>query len=87
MDINLRNIGMIKSGNINLNGLVVLAGENDTGKSTVGKLLFSIIRTFGKYEEEFEEDRDDSLEEKVRLIYFELRKYVNFSEDSKFVEH
>jgi predicted ATPase len=83
MDINLRNIGMIKSGNINLNGLVVLAGENDTGKSTVGKLLFSIIRTFGKYEEEFEEDRDDSLEEKVRLIYFELRKYVNFSEDSK----
>lgn len=83
MNIKLRNIGMIESGDINLNGLAVLAGENDTGKSTVGKLLFSIIRTFGKYEEEFEEDRNDSLEEKVRLIYFEMRKNVSFGQDLK----
>ena len=83
MKIRFSNIGMIENGYVNLNGLAVLAGENDTGKSTVGKLVFSIIRSFGKYEKEFEEDREDLIEEKARLIYFELRKSINFGQDIK----
>jgi hypothetical protein len=35
---------MIKSADILVDGLTVIAGENDTGKSTVGKILFSEIR-------------------------------------------
>jgi predicted ATPase len=35
---------MIKEAKIKINGLTVIAGENDTGKSTVGKALFSIIK-------------------------------------------
>ncbi len=44
MEIQLKNIGMIKEANVKLDGLTVIAGENDTGKSTVGKFLFSIIK-------------------------------------------
>lgn len=36
---------MIKEANIKLNGLTVIAGENDTGKSTVGKMIFTIIKS------------------------------------------
>ena len=43
MELQLKNIGMIKEANIKLDGLTVIAGENDTGKSTVGKALFMIL--------------------------------------------
>lgn len=40
MKISLKNIGKIKEANVEINGITVIAGENDTGKSTVGKALF-----------------------------------------------
>jgi len=40
MTLELKNIGMIKEANVKIDGLTVIAGENDTGKSTVGKALF-----------------------------------------------
>ena len=42
MQITLKNINKIKEGTINLNGLTVIAGVNDSGKSTVGKMLFAL---------------------------------------------
>ncbi|MCX6579649.1 MAG: hypothetical protein NT166_05635 [Candidatus Aminicenantes bacterium] len=43
MQVTFKNTGMIEDAGIELNGLTVIAGENDTGKSTVGKLLFAFI--------------------------------------------
>ncbi len=43
--LHLENIGIVKEANINLEGLSVIAGENDTGKSTVGKILMALIKT------------------------------------------
>ncbi len=40
MELQLKNIGMIKKANVKIDGLTVIAGENDTGKSTLGKALF-----------------------------------------------
>ena len=40
MTLELKNIGMIKEASVKIDGLTVIAGENDTGKSTVGKALF-----------------------------------------------
>ena len=43
MELQLKNIGMIKEANVKIDGLTVIAGENDTGKSTVGKALFMFL--------------------------------------------
>jgi len=45
MKIKLENIGIIKKAEIIFDGLSVVAGENDTGKSTIGKILYALIRT------------------------------------------
>ncbi len=45
MTLELKNIGMIKEANVELDGLTVIAGKNDTGKSTVGKFFFVILKT------------------------------------------
>ncbi|WP_019912471.1 AAA family ATPase [Paenibacillus sp. HW567] len=44
MKLKINNFNMISSAEIELSGLTVIAGENDTGKSTIGKLLFSAIK-------------------------------------------
>ena len=45
MRLNITHINKIKKADIILNGLTVIAGNNDSGKSTVGKLLFSVIKS------------------------------------------
>ncbi len=44
MQIKIKNIGILPKAKIILDGLTVIAGENDTGKSTIGKIIFSIIK-------------------------------------------
>ena len=45
MRLELNNIGIIDKADIKLDGLTVIAGENDSGKSTVGKVLYALIKT------------------------------------------
>ena len=52
MRLTLKNIGKIKEAEVELNGITVIAGENNTGKSTVGKVLYSVFNSFYKLEEQ-----------------------------------
>ena len=65
MELRLENIGMIKEATVKLNGLTVIAGENDTGKSTVGKVVFCIIKAVSRYEEDFNESKIYKIEDKI----------------------
>lgn len=44
MKLKLHNILKIEDADIEIGGLTVLTGENNSGKSTVGKILFSILK-------------------------------------------
>lgn len=44
VSIEIKDIGKIEHANIALNGLTIIAGENNTGKSTIGKTVFSIFQ-------------------------------------------
>lgn len=43
LTLTLSNIGTVKNANVNIRGLTAIAGYNGTGKSTIGKVLFSCI--------------------------------------------
>ena len=43
MRLHIQNINKIKEADIALNGLTVIVGENDMGKSTIGRAFFSTI--------------------------------------------
>ena len=49
MNLKLENIGIIKKADIDIDGLTVIAGENDTGKSTLGKSIFALLRSRDEY--------------------------------------
>ena len=77
MRLYLKNIGMIKEADVKLDGLTVIAGENDTGKSTVGKVIFSIVKGIQKYEENIGKKIEDRIEEIGKiLIDLSVRKLL-----------
>ncbi len=79
MQLILKNISSIQHAEIAFNGLTVIAGENDTGKSTAGKLLFAIVKAFNRYEEDLSEDKKVGILERVENIYLQIRKSYRFA--------
>ncbi|MCI5668713.1 MAG: ATP-binding protein [Oscillospiraceae bacterium] len=45
MRLKINNIGKISNADIEFNGITVVAGENNTGKSTISKVLYSIFNS------------------------------------------
>jgi len=76
MRLKIQNIGMIKNADIKLDGLTIIAGENDTGKSTVGKILFCLIKTINRYQEDFSESKEHKISEILEKLYFTIRRYA-----------
>lgn len=62
MKIKLENIGFVKFADIEINGITVIAGENNTGKSTIGKALYSIFNSFSNVEHQIAKERIESIE-------------------------
>ena len=44
MKLSLENVGIIEKAEVDLSGLAVIAGSNDAGKSTVGKVAYSLAK-------------------------------------------
>lgn len=79
MKLILENIGMLKHSEITLHKLCVIAGENDNGKSTVGKIVFCIIKAINRYREDLQESKEFWVDEKKDEIYFRLREALRTS--------
>lgn len=80
MRLKLHNIGMLEHAELRLHPLSVIAGENDNGKSTVGKIVFCIIKAINRYKEDLQESKESRLMEKADELYFALRRIVSMGE-------
>lgn len=76
MQIKLKNIGMLKEAELSLNSLTLIAGENDNGKSTVGKVVFCIIKAINRYKEDLQESKEHKLNEKFNNLFFFIRNLL-----------
>ncbi len=74
MKFSLTNIGKIAQADIEINGLTVLGGYNDIGKSTVGKTLFAVIKTITDIEQETQEAIVEQIEQELINFSVEIRK-------------
>lgn len=57
MKLSIKNIGKIESADIRLDGITVICGENNTGKSTIGKVLFSCFNSMCDFENKIKEQK------------------------------
>lgn len=68
MKISLRNIGLIEKADVDINGIAVIAGKNNTGKSTVAKSLYSVFKAFYNIDYKIKFDIKNNINEIVNLI-------------------
>lgn len=74
MKITLENIGKVKNANIEIKGITVIAGENNTGKSTVGKTLWSVFYGLSNIKNGIREYVESSVRSFLRHTFFSLGK-------------
>lgn len=49
MKLIIENIGAITSASVDIGNLTVIAGENDVGKSTIGRVLFALVHGYSNF--------------------------------------
>lgn len=80
MLLKIENLGMVDRANIEINGITIIAGDNNTGKSTIGKALFAIFNALCNSEEKIKDLRKQELNENIQRIcmdYFDKEEYMS----------
>ena len=75
MKIRINNIGKINQAEILLNGITIIAGENNTGKSTIGKTLFALLHDMNSWETNY---YSKCMSELYNVIKIECEKLETF---------
>lgn len=68
MHLYVKNFAKIVEADVDFNGITIIGGENNTGKSTVGKILYTVFHSMRNIDKKIREDRFNTI---VRLV----RKY------------
>ena len=71
MFLNVKNTGKLSTAQIEIKGITVIAGVNNTGKSTIGKILFCIFNSFYKIDQQIERERSNIISEIIVSQYNE----------------
>lgn len=87
MILTLNNIGKVESAVVELNGITIIAGENDTGKSTVGKTLFSIFNSFYEIDRQIKGERLETVEKLIEMLYRNVTERITMRVDFEEIAH
>lgn len=68
MRLKIENFAKIKNADIAINGITVIAGENNTGKSTVGKIIFSLYKSLVGIEDKIEMQREKEVRHMCQIL-------------------
>ena len=79
MKLNISNFA-IDNADIIIDGITVIAGENNTGKSTIGKILFSIFNSLYDINEQIQGQRISEINANNRKI---IQNHINVQMDFK----
>lgn len=68
MRLVIDNLAKIGHADILIDGITVIAGENNTGKTTVGKALYSVFNSMYNMEEKIEAEKKEKLKKRAGIF-------------------
>ena len=75
MFLRLNNIGLVKDSEINIDGLTVITGDNNSGKTTVGKVIYSLVDATSQIGGKARRDKLNYIRRGLQRIADELRLF------------
>ena len=78
MELKVRNFAKIAEADIIVDGITVIAGNNNTGKSTIGKILDVIFNTTNNISAKMNKARIDSLNDMLQKELEQILVKENF---------
>ena len=69
MKLRLKNFAKIKEAEIHFDGLTVIAGDNNTGKSTIGKVLFTLFHSLRNMPQQVLEERKEVIRNFFSVLF------------------
>lgn len=81
MYIQLKNIGIIEDSSIKIQGLTVITGKNDSGKTTVGKTVYAVVDGASDIDEKSEYDEISLMLDALTSIRNNLRSIRSIFRD------
>lgn len=82
MELTLQKVGIIDKATVKLNGLTVICGSNNSGKSTAGKALYATIESLSNLEEKLH----DELVLNYRRAIMNVSRILDLESISKYVD-
>ena len=82
MELTLQKVVIINKATVKLNGLTVICGSNNSGKSTAGKALYATIESLSNLEEKLH----DELVVNYRRALVSVSRILGLDSISKFVD-
>lgn len=76
MRLSVEKLGKIKSADIQLDGLTLIAGSNESGKSTIGKTLYTIIKAIRERDQIAGKTAKKAIYSLCGNIFFDLRRSI-----------
>lgn len=77
MKLKLKNIGKLQETEIDIDGITVIAGKNNTGKSTIGKSLYCIFSSMYDVNQKIEDDKKDYVRRRVEILFMQNSSITN----------
>lgn len=80
MFLKLKRVGCIKEAQIELSGLNIITGPNESGKSTVGKTAYTIIKAIQGSDSFFTKNLIRSILDTCRNVFFDIQQHIKVQE-------
>ncbi|MCI6855149.1 MAG: ATP-binding protein [Firmicutes bacterium] len=76
MKLTVKNVGKIRNASIEINGITVIAGENNSGKSTIGKVLYSTFNSFYHLQERLHREKENIIYSHLNRLSFDVLDFI-----------
>ena len=80
MKLSIENFSKITKADILIDGITVIAGENNTGKSTIGKILFALFTSLTDIEEKIKNERLNDIRKSSKIT---ISNYISLMDSAQ----
>lgn len=80
MKLSIENFARITKADILIDGITVIAGENNTGKSTIGKILFALFTSLTDIEEKIKNERLNDIRKSSKIT---ISNYISLMDSAQ----